>query len=202
MFKSKIFVFMSVFAGIILTSCANIIYYGYLPGSEYSYYEPFHLRDLKRLKINLRVIDNRTNNFRISCSSIQLDRYSELEGRNGFDYFKNYCRAMIEFNNGIIDTSSTDTLTIKLNGFSSKLYGFVYIRIYGLVEFSANGLGIENRTFCSEMMDGDNDAPLQWYSFDTRKGAFRKIVSGSTRRVLEELIHAIEIKSNLPNSPE
>jgi hypothetical protein len=51
------------------------------------------------------------------------------------------------------------------------------------------------------MVDGDDDAPLKWYSITTRKDALRKIVSGSTRRALEDMVYDLE-KSNNIQTPE
>ena len=38
------------------------------------------------------------------------------------------------------------------------------------------------------MADGDADAPVGRFSVDTKKGAKRKLTSGSVRRVFEELM--------------
>jgi len=39
------------------------------------------------------------------------------------------------------------------------------------------------------MADGDKDAPVGKYSFQTRKSALRKMVSASTRRAIEQFMH-------------
>ncbi|PKL84544.1 MAG: hypothetical protein CVV22_12445 [Ignavibacteriae bacterium HGW-Ignavibacteriae-1] len=181
-----------------LSSCAKVLYYGYLPGSNFKYYQPIEKVDLEGKRINLIVNDSRFSKNSIKCSEIELDGDTELEGAKGFEYFKNYCKAMIEFNNGKCDSTSQDTLFVNLNGLSAKYKGFGYVNVYGLIEFEAHGLGILNETYCSEMVDGDDDAPLQSYSIATRKTALRKMVSGSTRRALEKLIKDIKHKMNRP----
>ena len=82
-------------------------------------------------------------------------------------------------------------MEITLIGLSKALSGFGYSKIYGLVEFKANGLGINNKSYCSEMVGGDKDAPIKIFSINTHKGALQKMVSGSCRRALEELISDI-----------
>jgi hypothetical protein len=171
---------------ILLSGCYNTLHYGYLPGGDYQYYAPLSPVDLKGERFRLEVMDNRKG-FDISCSNIRLDRNTELEGSTGFDFFSAYVRAMVEANNGIIDPKSDKVITVELSGLSAEYQGFGYVRVYGLVEFHAT-LGSVRKTYCSQMADGDEGAPLGKYSFATRKEALRKMVSGSTRRVLEEFM--------------
>jgi hypothetical protein len=79
---------------------------------------------------------------------------------------------------------------VELSGLSAEYQGFGYVRVYGLVEFKAS-FGDFHKTYCSQMADGDEGAPVGKYAFDTRKGALRKMVSGSTRRALEEFMRDI-----------
>jgi len=186
---------------LLMSSCTNYLYYGYLPGGDYQFYEPLIKRNLNGLKIHLNVVDGRNDIKSISCSGYVLDRTTELEGDLGFQFFKYYCRAMLEYNGAVYDENSQDTLSITLRGLSAIYSGFGYIKIYGLIEFEANGFGINTKKYCSEMVDGDDDAPLKWYSITTRKDALRKIVSGSTRRALEDMVYDLE-KSNNIQTPE
>jgi hypothetical protein len=167
-----------------------MFHYGYLQGGDLVYYEPIEKADLGGKRINLKVIDERKTDI-ISCSKILLNRRTDLEGERGLHAFKNYCRAMIEYNNGIYDTASGEILEIALTGLSSEAPGLGYTKVYGLVEFKANGLGIDNKTYCSAMMSGDNDAPIKIFSINTHTGVLRKMVSGSCRRALEELFNDI-----------
>ena len=96
-------------------------------------------------------------------------------------------RAMIEANNGVVDQNAGKTINVKLSGLSGELRAIVYGHVYGLVQFDVAIDGFK-KTFCSSMADGDKDAPVGSFSVDTRKGAFRKLVSGSTRKALEEFM--------------
>lgn len=183
--------FSVFFSCLLLCSCSsggNVLKYGFLPGGDYQYYAPIEQTDLKKTKYNLIISDERSGINKINCSDISLDRNTELEGPNGFEFFKNYCRAMFKANNGIIESTSENDIYIKLKGLSAQYYGFVFVKIYGLVEFEVVSKNLSN-TYCSEMKDGDNDAPLKTASFDTRKGALRKMASGTTRRALEKFMH-------------
>ena len=175
---------------LLLLSCSSAVKtlkYGYLPGSNYQYYSPLDPVDLQGHPYRLVISDGRSGNS-ISCSSITVPRDTELEGAAGYDFFSNYARAMIEANNGVVDSMAMDIIEIQLRALSGNLKGFVYGHIWGMVEFDAR-VGQLRKTYCSAMRDGDKDAPLGAFSADTRKGAFRKLVSGSARRALEEFIH-------------
>ena len=171
----------------LLSGCYSTLHYGYLPGGDYQYYAPLSRVDLKGERFRLEVVDDRKG-FEISCSNFRLDRNTELEGSTGFDYFSAYVRAMIESNNGIIDQNSNNIVRVALSGLSAEYQGVVYVRVYGLLEFHA-AIGNFQKTYCSQMADGDEGAPVGKFAFDTRKGALRKMVSGSTRRALEEFMH-------------
>jgi len=177
---------LGVILALLLSGCYSTLHYGYLPGGDYQYYAPLSPVDLKGEKYRLEVVDSRRG-FDISCSTFRVDRNTELEGATGIDFFSAYVRAMIEANNGVIDPKADKVITVELTGLSAEYQGYGYVRVYGLVEFHA-ALGSLRKNYCSQMADGDEGAPVGKYAFDTRKGALRKMVSGSTRRALEEFI--------------
>lgn len=174
----------------LLTSCASVghtLKYGYLPGGDYQYYSPLSPVDLHGKRYKLIISDERKGN-KIQCTDMTLPRDTELEGTTGFNFFSNYLRAMIEANNGIVDPMAEKTIDVKLSGLSGELRAVIYGHVYGLVEFDVT-VGDFRKTYCSSMADGDTDAPVGKFSVDTRKGAFRKLVSGSTRKALEKFMH-------------
>ena len=182
---------MVVFFCCFLCSCGSAgktLKYGYLPGGDYQYYEPVSKVDLNGKSFNLVISDDRSGVSKIGCSDIALDRNTELEGSNGFSFFSKYCRAMIEANNGTVDQNAQNTIYIKLKGLSAQYYGFGFVKVHGLVEFDVSFDDLQ-KTYCSDMVDGDTDAPLKATSIATRKGALRKMISGSTRRSLEMFMH-------------
>jgi hypothetical protein len=176
-----------IILAILLSGCYSTLHYGYLPGGDYQYYSPLAPVDLKSEGFRIELIDDRKG-FHISCSDFRIDRNTELEGATGFDFFSAYVRAMIEANNGVVDSKSDKIITVELRGLSAEYRGFGYVRVYGLVEFRAT-YGAFSKTYCSQMADGDEGAPVGKFAFDTRQGALRKMVSGSTRRALEEFMH-------------
>jgi hypothetical protein len=175
---------------LLILSCAGTekaLKYGYLPGSDYQFYEPLRPVDLKGKGYNIKVVDSRTSN-KISCVEGIIARDTELEGVVGYEYFANYLKAMIEANHGVVDPGAGSPIEIKLTALSGALPGFGYVVVFGYVEFRAVSKGLD-KSYCAVMKDGDPDAPVGKWAVDTRRGAFRKIVSGSTRKALEELMH-------------
>jgi hypothetical protein len=180
---------IGIVAVLALSGCATSgesLKYGYLPGEEYTYYAPLKPIDLQKHRFRLVVADAR-NSRSITCSDIPLPRDSELEGQKGLDFFSAYLRKTIESNNGIVDDASTDVVNVKLKGLSGDLIGFLYIRVWGLVEFEVVR-DSQVKDYCSAMADGDPGAPVGKTSVDTRTGAFRKMVSASTRQAIEALV--------------
>lgn len=52
-------------------------------------------------------------------------------------------------------------IMVELEGLSFKLIGAGYIVAHGFVRFKVSSPFL-NRTYCSDMMDHDGDAPLEW----------------------------------------
>lgn len=174
-----------------MNSCAQTHYYGYLPGTDYKYYEPQQTINLGGRNFDFVFIDARGSFNKINCSEVILDRQTELEGKLGFLYFSGYIMKMVTNSNGIIDPNSSNKITIKLEGLSFRLIGYGFARAHGLVQFSISSHFFK-KTYCSDMTDRDEDAPLKWYSLVTRKTGARVIVSGSLRRAVESFVKDLE----------
>ncbi len=174
-----------VVLAIALTSCvSSSLNYSYLPDSYYHYYKPLKPVDLKSERFKVVIIDKRDNN-RIDCSDFDLPRDTALEGSYGLDYFKYYLRAMIEANNGIFDQENGKEITIELTGLSSKIYGFVYYRLYGFAAFKATYQG-KVKKYCSVMETGGDNAPVSKFSFHlTSEHAARVYASAAVNKPLK-----------------
>jgi len=169
-----------------LCSCGPL-YYGYLPGTDYKMLKPEGKIDFHGKSFDIQFKDSRGDINKIICSEYTLDRETELEGALGAQYFRESLVAMIQGANGKIDPTSPNKITVELEGLSFKLIGALYIVAHGFVQFKVSSPFL-NKTYCSDMTDHDEDAPLKWYSFVTRKTATRLIVSGSMRRATENFV--------------
>jgi hypothetical protein len=176
-------------AACLLCSCSSL-YYGYLPGSDYKILKPEKNIDLQGRSFNIEFRDSRGNRNVIDCSEYMLDRETELEGSPGAQYFRDSLTAMIQGSNGKIDPASPDKIVVELEGLSFKLIGRGYITVHGFVQFKVTSSFL-NKTYCSDMTDLDEDAPLKWNSWATRKTASRLMVSGSMRRASENFVQEL-----------
>lgn len=183
--KMKKIIALCIFS-LFMCSCSTL-YYGYLPGTEYKMLKPMTDIDLKGKAFNVEFKDGRGSKDRISCADYTLDRKTELEGSPGMEYLRQSVISMIQNSNGKVDSSAPDKLVVELNGLSFTLIGAVYIVAHGFVEFRTASPYL-NKTYCSDMTDHDEDAPLKWYSLVTRKTGTREIVSGSMRRAVESFV--------------
>lgn len=172
---------------VLASAGSNIFYYGTLPGTDYKYFKPLQKLDLKGKQFNIEIIDAREKIEKVECFEDVIDKKTELEGDLGLNYFRNCLTTMIENCNGKISAESANKMTIKLEGLSFMMYGFVFSRVHGLVQFEVSSNGLTKR-YCADMTDADADSPLDQFSFVTRKTASRIIVSGSVRRALESLL--------------
>jgi hypothetical protein len=183
--------FIIIILAATLISCASggsVMKYSYLPASDYHYYNPLKPVDLKQKRFKVVISDKRERD-RIDCSDFVLPRDTELEGKDGLDYFKNYLRGMIEANNGIFDQDNGQEVKVELTALSQKIYGFGYMRLYGFVEFNAAFLG-KVKKYCTVMETGGKNAPVDRNSFHlTSVHAARVYVSGAVRYAFEELMY-------------
>jgi len=174
-----------------LVSCAsggNAMKYAHLPDSNYHYYNPLKPVDLKHKHFKLVISDKRDKD-RIECSDFVLPRDTALEGSDGLEYFKNYLRGMIEANNGIFDQENGQEIKVELTALSQKIYGFVYNRLYGFVEFNVS-TGGKVKNYCTVTETGGENAPVDRNSFHlTMVHAARVYASGAVRYAFEELMH-------------
>lgn len=172
--------------GLFLCSCGPL-YYGYLPGTDYKLLQPTAPIDLRGKSFAVEFKDGRGQNDKIDCSEYTLDRETELEGALGERYFREAVTSMIQGAHGKIDPASPHKMVVELQGVSFKLIGVVYGVAHGFVQFKVTSPFL-NKTYCSDMTDNDEDAPLKWYSLVTRKTASRLMVSGSMRRATENFV--------------
>lgn len=137
----------------------NPIYYGFLPGTDYKYFKPLQKIDLKGKEFNVEIEDARGSIKKLECFEYEIDRDTELEGELGLNYFSNYLKTMIEYCNGKVNPQSTNKISVKLQGISFMLYGFVFVRVHGLAQFEVSSAGT-TKIYCANMSDADNDSPL------------------------------------------
>ena len=140
---------------------------------------------------NFLVTDKRREVGRMECSDCAPVHTTEFVDAPGFEYFTNYLKKMTEEASGQVG-SSGETITIELEVLNPRIFGFGFRRVHGLAQFNVKSNTL-NKRYCSDMKDGDDDAPFGKSSFNWTSGsAMRKMMSGSLSKVLEQFLADLE----------
>jgi hypothetical protein len=188
----------SILGGIAASSSLK---YGFLPGVKCPIYDFSKKQyDICQYYFKFNLIDKRQNKRNLSCSQIIPETDSEFEGEAGYNFFKTYFDTLIKKANGIIDSSNginDKKIDLNIEIISPKLIGFGFIKVHGLCQINVT-TEFFTKTYCCDIKDGDDSSPLEWYSFDTRKSALRKMTSASIRNCIEDLISDLELNLRKP----
>lgn len=186
---------------ILLNSCVlgNVLYslgeatmpqYGFLPGAKFPTYETIKTFDFKNIKMKVLLSDdrNKLNLDKLDCSEVKLKNKSEFKGDQGTVKVWQYLNQLLPNSNILIDSTSTDILEVNLTALDSRLIGFGQIDVHGLCQMDIKYKGI-TKTYCTDIEDGDINAPLKKTSYVTRKTASRYMTSASIRETLEKFLN-------------
>jgi hypothetical protein len=78
-------------------------------------------------------------------------------------------------------------LEVRLTALDCRLIGFGEIAAHGLCQMEFKYKGI-SKTYCTDIEDGDPNAPLSKKSFVSRKTATRYMASASIRETIEKFL--------------
>jgi hypothetical protein len=206
--KLKIILFFLFFAGI-SNSFSQIIYpqggqigalsyviakdimpeHGFLSGKKFPTYSTVDKYDFKNIKLKVILYDSRDSLKlnTIFCSNIPLTNTSEFEKEQGISKVWEYINKLFLESNIIIDKNATQVLEIHLAALDSRLIGFGQISAHGLCQIDVKYKNI-SKTYCTDIEDGDKNAPLSKTSFVSRKTATRYMASSSIRETIEKFL--------------
>lgn len=164
-------------------------YYGFLPGDDYEIYQPMKEFDLKDKSFDFEIVDSRGNKRSVDCIKFELDRNTELEGKVGMSLVSEYFGKTLIGAGARLISDSGKKLKVEVEGLSFQLVGFGLITVHGIIQVRVN-YEQKSKTYCVDLTDRDDDPynPLSWYSFDTRVGASRKMVSAAVRKVVDQVL--------------
>jgi hypothetical protein len=163
--------------------------HGFLPGKKFPTYptvEPFDFNNLK-LKVTLYNDRDEKKLSKINCSEIGITNETELKGEQGTVKVWDYLNTLFLQSKIVIETTSSDELEVRLTALDCRLIGFGQIAVHGLcqIEFKYKGI---TKTYCTDIEDGDKNAPLTKSSFVSRKTATRYMASASIRETIEKFL--------------
>ena len=161
--------------------------YGFLPGSKFPIYSTVNNFDFKNIKVRVNLIDDRENlNLTsIGCSEIEIRNNSEFKGKKGTVKVWQYLNELMLKSNIVIDSTANDILEVRLKVLDSRLIGFGQIEVHGICQMEFMYKDII-KDYCTDIEDGDENAPLTKSSFVTRKTASRYMTSAAIRETIEK----------------
>jgi len=170
--------------------------HGFLPGSKFKFYPTIRQYDLKGFKLRVEVYDDRETAklTKTHCSDIEFTNTSEFTNPNCIFKVSQYVDTLLKQSGATLDSTSTDTLQVRLEGIDARLIGFGYIRAHGLCQIKVKYHGLE-KTYCSDITDADKNSPISPNALVTRKTATRIIASASMREVIEHFFADLDVGS-------
>jgi len=160
--------------------------HGFLPGKKLEFYPTVDKYDFGQSKFRIEVYDDRTllHLNKVECSDIPFTNTSEFAKSDCINLLAKYVDTLLYNSNAVIDSSSIDTIQIRLEGIDSRLIGFGKIRAHGLCQLTARYQNFSKR-YCIDITDADKNSPVGPNAFVTRKTATRIIGSAAMREVIE-----------------
>jgi len=163
--------------------------HGFLPGKKFPTYETVEKFDFNGKKIKVVLFDDRNtlNLKNIDCSKVELTNTSEFKSEQGIAKVWEYINKLANDSKLIIDKDATDEYEIRLMVLDTRLIGFGSIDVHGMSQIKVTHNGVE-KIYCTDIQDGDKNAPLSKSSFVSRKTATRFMMSASIRETIEKFL--------------
>lgn len=167
--------------------------HGFLPGRKFKYLQTVHVYDFSKHRLRVELYDTRAqmNLKQTSCSDLAFTNTSEFNSPNCIYIVGNYWIKLLSQAGANIDSMSTDTLRIKLEGIDARIIGFGYIRVHGLCQMNITYRNI-TKTYCIDITDADKNSPISPYAFVTRSTATRIMASAAMREVIEQFFNDLK----------
>jgi hypothetical protein len=169
--------------------------HGFLPGKKFKLYPTIDKYDFSELKVRIELFDDRplANLNKTECSEMQFTNSSEFESPGTIYKVKEYLDTLLRQTGAVIDSTSTDTIQVRLEGIDSRLIGFGNVRVHGLCQMKIKYHGKTN-TYCTDITDADKHSPISKNAFVTRLTATRIMTSASIREVIEQFF--VDLKTS------
>jgi len=170
--------------------------HGFLPGKKFTFYNTIDKYNFKGLRIRVELFDDRKilNLKRLSCSGMQFTNTSEFVNPDCIYKVGQYFETLLKKSGALIDSTSTDTLQVRLEGLDSRLIGFGFIRVHGLCQMKITYRNVIT-SYCSDMTDADKNSPIRPTAFVSRLTATRIMTSASIREVIEKFFKDLKSRT-------
>ena len=161
--------------------------HGFLPGKKFKFYETIEPFDFKGLTVRMELYDSRAigKNSRIKCSDLELTNTSEFANPASIHKVADYFDVLLKQSGATIDSTSSDTMKVWLEGLDARLIGHGYVRAHGLCQIRIKYRNID-KIYCTDITDADKNSPISPNAIVTRLTATRIMASASIREVVEQ----------------
>lgn len=160
--------------------------HGFLPGKKFKFYPTINKYDFSGLKLRLELFDTRNLQKikKVSCSDLKFTNTTEFKNPSSIYKVSEYFHSLFSQSGAKLDSTSSDTLQVWLEGIDVRIIGGGYLRVHGLCQIRVKYRNI-NRIYCTDITDADPNSPISPYAFVTRLTATRIMASASIREVIE-----------------
>ena len=183
-----------VIGGLVYVATKDIMpEHGFLPGKMFPTYPTVKSFDFKNLKLKVALYNDRDikNLPKINCSEVEINNKSEFKAEQGTVKVWDYLNTLFLQSKIIIDATSSDDLEVRLTALDCRLIGHGQVAVHGLCQMEFKYKGI-TKIYCTDIQDGDTNAPLSKKSFVSRKTATRYMASASIRETIEKFLTDLE----------
>ena len=163
--------------------------HGFLPGRKFPLYSITEKYDFNNERINVILFDDRDSLKlkKIECSDVEITNESEISSPQMIFKIREYIESLFSQSKIIIDSTSNKVLEIRLEAIDSRLIGIGSIKVHGLCQLKIKTDSFD-KIYCTDIVDGDKNAPLKPTSFVTRKTASRFMTSAAIRETIEKIL--------------
>ena len=163
--------------------------HGFLPGKKFPTYPTVNQFNFENLKLKVILYDDRDEKklTKINCSDVEINNKTELKAEQGTVKVWDYLNKLFLQSKIVIDSTATVELEVRITALDCRLIGFGQVAVHGLCQMEFKYKGI-TKTYCTDIEDGDANAPLSKTSFVSRKTATRFMASASIRETIEKFL--------------
>jgi hypothetical protein len=167
--------------------------HGYLPGRKFRFYPTLNKYDLGglRLRVELRDVRDSLKIERLDCSLVGITNKSEFAGPYGAQVVYRYFQHLLPAAGVVLDSTSTDVLSVSLEALDARLFGWVRVAPHGLCQICVQWKDF-SKCYCVDITDQDPHSPISSKAWVTRKTGTRVIQSAAIREAIERLIKDLQ----------
>lgn len=161
---------------------------------EFPLYPTINKYDFKGKEINIQFKDLR-DSLKIEkteCSDIIIENKTKFNTDLGSKLVKSYLDSLfVKSNLQLAENINSEIVLVSLNVLDSKKSGFLIPKVHGICQMNFTYKNL-NKTYCIDLKDGDNNAPVGRMTVISIKRAKELLICSSIREVIEQFLKDLE----------